>query len=164
MDQSSADESGHFVFAMVLFISSILVWILDDPVPYYKYALLGLAIGLGYLTKTYIFVMSPVFLSAAALVSRTSWKMVPRLLVAAFSILLVATPLIIPLSQRVGRFSFGEIGSMAYTSEVAAQGAPIHRPEILFERPTVLAYHYSLPCTDAMGFEPCTGLWGFRQD
>ncbi len=142
-----------FVFAVVLFISSILVWIWADPVPYYKYGLLGLAIGVGYLTKTYIFVMSPVFLLAAALVSKKSWKILPRLLVAGFSILLVAAPLIIPLSQRVGRFSFGEIGSMAYTSEVAAQGAPIHGPEVLFQRPAVLAYHYSLPCTDAMGFD-----------
>jgi hypothetical protein len=142
-----------FVFATVLFVSSALVWIWDDPSPYYKYALLGLLIGLGYLTKTYVFVLAPVFLIAAALGAGISWRILPRMVVAALSIMLVAAPLIIPLSQRVGRFSFGEVANMAYTSEVCAQGTPINKPEVLFERPRALAFHYNAPCTDSMGFD-----------
>jgi hypothetical protein len=142
-----------FVFAMVLFISSVMVWIWIEPSPYYKYVLLGLLIGLGYLTKTYVFVLAPVFLITAALGAGVSWRILPRIMVAALSIMLVAAPLIIPLSHRVGRFSFGEVANMAYTSEVCAQGTPINKPEVLFERPRTLAFHYGAPCTDSMGFD-----------
>ncbi|MBI5569914.1 MAG: hypothetical protein HY914_08220 [Desulfomonile tiedjei] len=141
------------VFFFVLASTSALLWIREDPNSYGRFAVLGICLGLGYLTKTYLLVFSPVYLVMAGCLASSVKKAWPRVLVSAAVMLLVSAPLIAALSYRVGRPSIGEVANLAYTTEVAARGNAVNRPQQLHENPKVFLYDYPRFCTDALGFD-----------
>lgn len=141
------------VFGLILLSMTIVLWARMDPERYVPHLLLGVVGGVGYLTKTYLFVYAGVFFVLAGVASWPFRRAVPRVLAGVAAMLVVSSVLIVPLSVRLGRLSIGEAGSLAYTAAVAAQGTPIHQPERLHDNPTVLLYHYPAVCTDAMGFD-----------
>ncbi len=141
-----------FVFVIVIMIIGLLIRIAAFPEKFSNYAALGLFLGLGYLTKTYVLVLSPIYILAAAFLGGFR-RAKNKIIVAVVLMLIVSAPLLIALSSRVGRFSFGEVASLAYTTAVSSQGDPIHKPQILWKNPLTLAFHYDRPCSDAMGFD-----------
>ena len=99
-----------------------------------QYAALGACIGFGYLAKTYILPFSPVLFALAGLSCQPMKKCIIRVLLGVLTALVVAAPLIAALSLKVGRLSFGEGGTLAYTTAVASQGVATNAPEVLFEQ------------------------------
>jgi hypothetical protein len=140
-------------FFIVLLSMKVLVWMKEEPNSYYKYMTLGICLGLGYVTKTYLFAFSPVFVLLAGWIAGSARKAVPRLLVCVTAMLIVSAPLIGIMSYRIGHLSIGAAGSLAYTSVAASQGVALNRPEELHEDPKVLLYQYPWPCTDAAMFD-----------
>ena len=53
------------VFCIVLLCFSVIMWIRENPDRFYKFAILGSLTGLGYLSKAFLFIFSPVFLIMA---------------------------------------------------------------------------------------------------
>ncbi|HWW97471.1 MAG TPA: hypothetical protein VNY74_07230 [Edaphobacter sp.] len=92
---------------------------------YLRYAaLMGLALGLAYLTKSFAFVFT--FLCILALITfRFLWQRQPIARIAASAVLafvcfsIVAGPYIAALSHQKGRFDFGDSGNLNYVWFVA---------------------------------------------
>ena len=146
------------VFVLVVTSTSIVLWIKENPDPYVKFGLLGVA-TLGYLFKSFFFPFPAIFFVLAGLVSGSLRKAVPRLLLGAMVMFMISGGLLIfSLSRTVGRFSFGEVGNFCYTTLVAGEGELTNPPRTLAKQPPVLFYQKTNPfveCTRPAGFDPC---------
>ncbi len=142
-----------FAFCAILTAAAALTAIRCDPESLRSYVILGAALGLGYLTKTYILVMAPVFLLCALWAGGLTRRVIAGVCLASVIIALLAAPLVVGLSMRVGRPSIGEAANFAYTTEVAVQGTAEHIPELLYPSPKTVYFHYGAVCTDAFGYD-----------
>ena len=145
------------VLFFVLMSVNVILWIRLDPGSMLKYTALGACIGFGYLAKTFILPFSAVLFALAGLSCRPMKKCITKALLGVLTAMVVAAPLIAALSLRVGRLSFGEGGTLAYTTAVAGQGVATNTPEALLDKPRVLLYNYAQKCTDGYGFD--RGYW-----
>ena len=46
------------VFCLILLTLSVLLWIREKPTPHFKFIILGILLGLGYLAKAFMFLLS----------------------------------------------------------------------------------------------------------
>ncbi|MGO9119164.1 MAG: hypothetical protein ACLQPD_16350 [Desulfomonilaceae bacterium] len=149
------------IFALVLLVAAVILRIRESPDAYSRYAALGLATGIGYLSKSFFLVFSPIFFLSAAACSASVRRALPRLLVAVLVTLIVSAPLIGALSDRLGRFTYGELGKHVYAFWIFGQGDPIY-PKVINEKPKTVLYRYDIQCTRPSGFDICYWYEGFR--
>ena len=117
--------------------------------------LMGLALGLGYLTKAIMLPLAGLFLVAATF-GRVQWRRTA--LYTTVSLLIfaaVASPYVFALSKKLGHFTTGESGSLNYAFHVNAipftnwqggpsrLGAPLHPTREVFSSPPV--YEFATP-------------------
>ncbi|MEW6351516.1 MAG: hypothetical protein AB1646_20885 [Thermodesulfobacteriota bacterium] len=152
------------VCAIVLVAMSIVLRIKQTRPGVSWSVLLGGVCGLGYLFKSFFFPFSWVFFGMAALVSGGLRKAVSTMVVAALTMVIVGSPLIVALSAKVGRFSYGEAGNYNYAHFVAGRGEPVAPPERLHQDPEVLGYDLGLlgECTYPAGFDLAAWSLGIR--
>ena len=143
------------VLFVVTICVSILLWIRTAPQKYGRFLSLGGAIGIGYLVKAMFFLYSPILLAIAALACKSVKNALPRVVAAAIIMILISAPLIVALSHKVGRFSYGEGGRHIYAVEIAGQGQPRNVPKVINEKPRVTLYKFDLPCTDPATHDVC---------
>ena len=103
----------------------ILIRIAVRPEKTTYFALLGLVLGLGYLTKTFYFPLAFVFLLVAGLSARTSRRYLARALLSALVFAIVAGPFIFAISKDKHRLTFGDVGKIGYAEFVN----PIEQPQ-----------------------------------
>ncbi len=149
------------VLAVVIAASSIVVWIGRGPDSYFKFCLLGLLIGLGYIVKSFFLPFSAVFLFVAACCSGSVKKAFPRILTAILVMAMVISPYICSLSSKLGRFTYGELGKHVYAIVISGQGTPMH-PIVVNQDPRTVLYDYDVPCTRPSGFDICYWNEGLR--
>ena len=113
---------------------------------------LGLALGLAYLTKTFYFPMSFVFLLTGWLTGRSSRKAVASAGLSVVLFALVAGPWVATLSRVKGRFTYGDVGKIAFAMTVDRipqalfwrgennTGTPKHAVRQLFDQPHIFEY------------------------
>jgi hypothetical protein len=94
-----------------------------------RYALLGVILGVAYLTKGVMFPLFFVFLFAVAFARVSCTKPDLRALATLVGFLVVSLPFVGALSYVKGHFTFGETGKVAYIHEVIH--ANEHKPEIV---------------------------------
>ena len=117
---------------------------------------LGVATGLGYLTKAAFFPLTIVFLLVAGVLWSRTKRAVALVLVATLSFAMLALPYALQLSREKGRPTFGEAGRLAYAwmvNGVTGQthwqggppgaGAPIHPTRQISVAPD--AYEFATP-------------------
>jgi len=116
---------------------------------------LGLILGLGYLTKTFMFSIAPVFIGLAWLVQKRTWKSFYKTFLAMGTFLLFSLPFILLLSDAKGKATIGEAGTVTYLRYVNGmpfphwQGDPIqdivptHPSRVIHQSPPV--YEFSEP-------------------
>jgi hypothetical protein len=120
--------------------------------------LLGLTLGLGYLAKAILFPMAFVFMVVAFFVIGEWRKAVLPVAMTFLVFCAVAAPLFIPMTMRVGRPSYSEVGNMNYSWHVnnfdpyqaAASGSvPYlkHPMNILHRSPDVFGFREPLALT-----------------
>ena len=141
--------------AGVYLASALILRISRDQAKLSTFALLGLALGLGYLTKAILFPLSFVFLGIAAF---TTFKKKHSLMgpaVATLVFLLTSSPLIIALSHAKGRLTFGDSGKINYLwhvdgvrwiwwlSDFPNSGSAIHPPRMPLDKPPI--YEFATP-------------------
>jgi hypothetical protein len=124
-----------------------------NPDSYVDFWGLGVATGLCYLCKSFFFLFSLFMFALAGSLVGSVRKAVPRIVLAAVAMLLVAAPLLIGLSREVGRFSYGEVGNFGYVNNLAGKGEPIHKPERLHTNPLVELYRSGPGKTYPSGFD-----------
>lgn len=103
---------------------AILLRIALHPLNWAYFAVFGVVLGLGHLTKALYFPLSFVFPGAALLVGGMSRRSVLRVAVAALTFALVAGPFVFALSRAKHRLTYGDVGRIAYAMVID----PIEQP------------------------------------
>lgn len=118
-----------------------------------KYALLGVILGFGYLSKAMLFPMSVVFLAVSAMCAGTgNWRRAARItLVASAAFAAVSAPWVASLSKQKGYLTYGLTGRLNYYwyvnstppfdhGPVAPEGAVAHPPRVIHQDPLVYLF------------------------
>ena len=103
-----------WVAVLTYLIAGLIVRIAFHRGGWHLFALLGLALGCAYLTKTFYFPMSFVFLLTAWFAARNPRKTFKQAVLGLLAFLLVAGPWIVVLSRAKHRFTFGDVGKVAF--------------------------------------------------
>jgi 4-amino-4-deoxy-L-arabinose transferase-like glycosyltransferase len=104
-----------WVAVFTYFIAGLVVRIAYHRGGWHLFALLGLALGCAYLTKTFYFPMSFVFLLTAWFAAGNPRKTFGQAVIGLLAFLLVAGPWIVVLSRAKNRLTFGDVGTVAFT-------------------------------------------------
>lgn len=143
------------VAALVYLASALLLRIGGHRARLGTFILLGMVLGLGYLTKAILFPLALIFLTVAAFVGHRRQQPLARPLIALLVFLLTASPLILALSRAKGRFTFSDSGRVNYIWHVdgvpwmywegnfPGSGAPVHPPRLILAKPAV--YEFATP-------------------
>jgi hypothetical protein len=115
-------------------------------------ALLGLLLGLGYLAKAPLLPLAVAFLASSIVILERRCHRIAHLTVASVALAVVALPFIAALSVANGRPTAGDSASLNYLWVIddaplvhwqggpESMGQPLHRSELLLERPAVFAF------------------------
>ena len=141
------------VFCLILLTLSVLLWIREKPTPHFKFIVLGILLGLGYLAKAFMFLLSPFFLILAAFSVGALRKSITRVAVAVLCFLLIIGPLLTILYLKKGSFSYGEGGRHVYAKLIGGQGVPDHPGKVLQEEPRIVIYDYNSSSTRPFTFD-----------
>jgi len=127
---------------------------------------LGVVLGLGYLSKTFMFSTALVFLVLAWLVQRWTWASFKKILPAIGVFLLISLPYIAIISNAKGRPTLGEAGTVTYVRHVIGipyphwQGdpaqniVPAHRSRLIHRSPAVYEFGDPIGGTYPIAFDP----------
>ena len=127
---------------------------------------LGLVLGLGYLSKTFMFSLALVFLGLAWLVQKRSKTAVLRASFALGMFVLISLPFILLISNKTGRLTIGEAGTVTYVRYVngipfphwqgdpSSSVVPAHPSRIIHELPTVYEFGDPVGGTYPISMDP----------
>jgi len=121
-----------------------------------NFVLLGLVLGVGYLTKTVMFPLAFVWLACAIFAIKPRRRIAPRIFVALLVFLFVAMPFVVALSRTEHRLTIGDSARLNYAwyvnritpfthwqGEPAGSGTPAHPTRQIFTAPNV--YEFAAP-------------------
>jgi hypothetical protein len=127
---------------------------------------LGLILGLGYLSKTFMFSVALVFLGLAWLVQKWTWSSFLKTLLATAVFLIVSLPFILLISNVKGKFTIGEAGTVTYVRHVVGipyphwQGDPMnnivptHPSRVIHQSPPVYEFGEPIGGTYPISIDP----------
>ena len=148
----SETNPDMLVAAFFYLACGLLVRIRRGPAGWPVYCGLGLALGLGYLTKSIMFPVSIACLASAAVIGRLQLR---RVLASITVFLVVSGPYIATLSATKGRVTFGDSGRYNYAVHVnnipgmhwqgeqgdfAGAGEPLHPTRKIFSQPAIFEF------------------------
>jgi hypothetical protein len=150
------------VFALILVSVSMIFWIKRHPETTGGFLLLGLTLGLSYLVKTYMFLVS-FLLILLAMLFVPRWKTaLARGSLTIGIVVLISLPFMTALSRDIGRLTYGGAGDYNYAVFVAGQGSPKNPPECLTERPETFLSKGTLYSSFASGSDLAKSHEGLR--
>jgi len=107
------EQPDILLFAAYLAGSSLAMQIVSSNGGLWRYVLLGIVLGLGYLTKAIMFPLAFTFILAILL--RKEWRrFLPRVVLTAIVFAAVSAPFIFELSKSKGRLTYGDAGAVNY--------------------------------------------------
>jgi hypothetical protein len=127
---------------------------------------LGLVLGLGYLSKTYMFAIALVFLALSITVVRRKANLLPHMLAATGIFILISLPFILLISEKKGKFTIGEAGTVTFVRYVNGipfphwQGDPIegifpiHLSRMVHQSPAVYEFGEPIEGTYPISTDP----------
>jgi hypothetical protein len=139
-------DTPDMALATVIFLATGLLIDLakSDRVMWRVQFLLGLILGVGYLTKSVMLPLSLVYMVTSG-ARNGSKKPNMRALATVAGFLLVSMPFVVVLSYAKGRLTFGETGKVAYINQVSGPSTEdkskiIHQVNRLYDHPPVYIY------------------------
>lgn len=130
------------------------------------FPLLGVALGLGYLAKAPMFLLSFVFLSVSFILVKDYRKAWSRVLLALGCLAFVSAPFILALSLSKNRITFGDSGKLNYAWSVNRvpsrhwqggepnQGTPTHPTRKVLSTPAIYEFETPLLATYPLWYDP----------
>lgn len=106
------------VAGIVLLVTGVIIRLSSGGGTWANYALLGLLLGLGYLTKVVLFPLAFVFFAMSVLAAGFSRRTIAGLSAGLAVFALVSAPFIYALSTAKGRFCYGDSGRNNYSRYV----------------------------------------------
>lgn len=152
--------------SLVFLAAGLIAKIRAGEVNFRNYLYLGIVLGLGYLSKTFMFVVALTFLVISILVVRRKAKMLPYALCAMGIFLLISLPFILLISDKKGKFTIGEAGTVTYLRYVNGmpfphwQGDPqrgiilTHPTRIIHQSPVIYEFDGPLGGTYPISTDP----------
>lgn len=140
------------VAAFVFLASGLLLRIRNGDTNWISFLLLGLTLGLGYLTKQVMFPLAFVFLTVGMLAVGNFRRAVRHVSIALITFLTISAPLIIGLYVAKGRLTYGESGPFVYAvtvnnvafrhwqGEELGSGTPAHPTRKIFDNPATFEF------------------------
>ena len=110
--------------SFVFLATGLIATIRAGDAKFRNFLWLGLVLGLGYLSKTFMFAMALTFLAISILVVRQETKNLLSVLSATGIFLLISLPFILLISEKKGEFTIGESGTVTYLRYVNGMPFP----------------------------------------
>jgi 4-amino-4-deoxy-L-arabinose transferase-like glycosyltransferase len=157
MNRVARTSPDVLVSGLVFVASALLLRIRLRRGGWLTFALFGLTLGVGYLTKTFMFPLAFVFLAAGLFAYGDARRAVPRIMLALVVFLAVSAPFVVALSRAKGRLTIGDTGRLNYAWHVNGtqpfihwqgdpagdRGTPAHPTRKLFDAPAL--YEFDSP-------------------
>jgi 4-amino-4-deoxy-L-arabinose transferase-like glycosyltransferase len=153
------------VAALVYLIAGLLLRIRRRSSPRLC-VILGIVLGLAYLTKAVMFPLGFAFI-LTGLLAVPRGKKLGYLLSVTLCFLAVSAPWLVALSRAKGRFTFGDSGRLNYSALVSpggrllnwqgqppGSGVPVHTTRIIHENPTVYEFASPIGGTYPPSYDP----------
>jgi 4-amino-4-deoxy-L-arabinose transferase-like glycosyltransferase len=130
------------------------------------FALLGIVLGIGFLTKSIMLPMTLVFTGASLFSVGSLRRAVPRVALTVALFLLIAGPFIFAISRAKGRFTTGESGKLNYLwsinrvpyphwqGEEPGNGQPRHPTRKIFDDPPAFEFSQPIGGTYPVWYDP----------
>jgi hypothetical protein len=162
------------VAASVYGAAAALLRIQTDFGKFRYFALLGLALGLGYLAKAPMFLMSIVFLSLSWFAAKNSRRAFGGVLIAIAVFSVIAGPFITVLSRQEGHLTFGESAKLNYgwyvnhlpryhwQGEKPGSGTPVHAERRIFGSPPIYTFEQPVRGTYPIWKDPSYWFAGIK--
>jgi hypothetical protein len=152
----------------------LLIWIGTDHTNWKPFALMGLVLGCGYLTKAVMLPLTFVFLAISLCFGADLRKSASRGIVAFVVFVVVASPFIAALSQFKGRFTFSDTGRDNYAvyvsmgmqdyywvppyfhwqGDIPNCGTPSHSTRKIYNKPAVYEFGSPFRATYGAWYDP----------
>jgi 4-amino-4-deoxy-L-arabinose transferase-like glycosyltransferase len=161
MNRVARTSPDVLVSALVFIASALLLRIRTRRAGWLTFALFGLTLGTGYLSKTFMFPLAFVFLAVSLFAYGNVRRAVPRVALALLVFLLVSLPFVAALSRAKHRLTIGDTARLNYAWHVnrttpfihwqgdaagvggGTSGTPAHPTRKLFASPAV--YEFAAP-------------------
>ncbi|HEV2802238.1 MAG TPA: hypothetical protein VGW12_17330 [Pyrinomonadaceae bacterium] len=163
MNRVARTSPDVLVSALVFVASALLLRVRTRRAGWTTFALLGLTLGAGYLTKTFMFPLAFVFLAASLFAGggvrrlQTNLPNLPRVALALAVFLCVSAPFVVAVSRAKGRLTIGDTGRLNYAWHVngtqpfihwqgdatGTRGIPAHPTRKLLDAPAI--YEFAAP-------------------
>ena len=160
------ESPDMLVAAFVYLATAMLLRIRRQPSSLARFALLGIVLGLGFLAKSIMFLLTPVFLIAAMLAVRNVRRALPRLAVAVVLFLVVAGPFIFAMSRSKSTLTTGRSGRLNYLwainrvttthwqGEEQGSGTPKHSTRKIHDNPPAFEFSEPVGGTYPVWYDP----------
>jgi 4-amino-4-deoxy-L-arabinose transferase-like glycosyltransferase len=157
MNRVARTSPDVLVSALVFIASALLLRIRMRRAGWLAFVLFGLTLGVGYLSKTFMFPLAFVFLAMSLFAHGNVRRAVPRVALALFVFLAVSAPFVFALSRAKHRLTIGDTARLNYAWHVNrttpfihwqgdpanTTGTPAHPTRKLFDSPAL--YEFASP-------------------
>jgi hypothetical protein len=157
MNRVARTSPDVLVSALVFIASALLLRIRTRRAGWLTFALFGLTLGVGYLSKTFMFPLAFIFLASSLFAYGNVRRAVPRVALALVVFLTVSAPFVVALSRAKHRLTIGDTARLNYAWHVnhttpfihwqgdpaGASGTPAHPTRKIFDSPAV--YEFASP-------------------
>jgi Dolichyl-phosphate-mannose-protein mannosyltransferase len=120
----SLEQPDILVFILYLLATVVCMQIVREPQKWLHYLFLGVVLGAGYLTKSVMFPLAFVFYLALCF-HKDRLRMLPKLIFSVVIFAALCSPFVLALSKSKGRFTFGDVGVMAYRHVMGMDEQPL---------------------------------------
>jgi hypothetical protein len=150
----------------VLLAAAQIVRIRSGETSLRVFALLGLLLGLGYLSKSFMFSVAFVFIGLSLLVQKIGWPSLRRTAITAAAFLIISLPFILAISNVKGRLTIGEAGTVTFLRYVngmpfphwqgdPARGmVPSHGSRVIHQSPPIYEFGEPIGGTYPISLDP----------
>jgi hypothetical protein len=163
-----------FVAGMVYLIATILLRI-QAGAPRFIFLAFGLVLGISYWAKAVMFPLGLVLLGIAWFLVPRDHRRVTNIAIVCVIFGVVSAPLVLALSQKQGRFTFGDSGWLNYATLVSpggparnwqglppASGVPLHPTRQLSQNPSIFEFAQPIGGTYPPSYDPVYWNAGHR--
>jgi hypothetical protein len=152
--------------AMLFLAAGMMIDIRKGSRHWLTFFLLGIILGLGYLTKTFMLSIALVVLGICLLLVERSWRSIAKVLFSLGGFLLISLPFIFLISEAKGKFTIGEAGTVTYMRNVYGipfphwQGDPLekielnHPSRLINETPPIFEFEAPIEGTYPISMDP----------
>jgi hypothetical protein len=152
--------------AFVYLAAGLVVRLRLGFVTWRTFILLGLVLGLGYLTKAIMLPVTVLFLGISLFTVGNVRLAAPRVLAALIAFLALALPYIVVVSQAKEEFTLGDAGAFTYAKhvngvpfshwqgETIGNGTPLHPSRKILEEPPIFEFGTPIGGTYPISYDP----------